>query len=181
MAKHYFIKKDPKAAPEQVQWVTLTGKEFYAFITSREGDDRFFIDMGDFMIEADKSEYTAWRKEADHESYLRKLEEGRSVLSLYSGVWLEGRARAESIVDTSVDVEGTALLSLEKEALRLAISKLDARSYHLIYVLYLAKNRKTERDLAAEYGVSQNAIHKQKKEILKNLKFLVVKGKKISQ
>lgn len=38
-----------------------------------------------------------------------------------------------------------------------------------------------EREIAQELGVSHNAINKQKKKILKTLKFLVVKLQKSSQ
>ena len=75
-----------------------------------------------------------------------------------------------------MDVEGQALRNAEKKALRAALSLLDAASYQLIYALYLAERRKSEYELAREYGVSQNAIHKRKKKILKILKNLVVKG-----
>ena len=70
---------------------------------------------------------------------------------------------------------------MEYRALRVALHQLDKDSRLLIHALYLADERKTERDLAKELGVSQNAINKQKKKILQKLKILVVKIQKSQQ
>lgn len=58
---------------------------------------------------------------------------------------------------------------------------LDCQSFHLIYSLYIALDKKTECELAAEIGITQQAIHKQKEKILSQLKFLVVKCEKSPQ
>jgi len=68
---------------------------------------------------------------------------------------------------------------MESQALAAALSKLDEESYHLIYLLYLAGKRKTEHEIAQESRLSQAAIHKQKKKILKTLKKLVIKAEKV--
>ena len=78
-------------------------------------------------------------------------------------------------------MEIETILSMEKKALRAALSQLDHESYRLVHYLFFSKEQKTERELAADLGVSQNAIHKRKKKILKTLKFLVVKLQKSSQ
>lgn len=72
-------------------------------------------------------------------------------------------------------------MRIETAALQKALTRLDSQNYQLIHALYLADNQKTEREIAQELGVSQNAINKQKKKILKTLKFLVVKLQKSSQ
>lgn len=70
---------------------------------------------------------------------------------------------------------------MEAAALQKALECLDSESYQLIYALYLADTRKTERELARDWGVSQNAINKQKRKILKMLNILVVKSQKSQQ
>lgn len=74
MAKQYYIKKDPAVSGPDVEWTAINGKEFYQFITSPAGRGRYFIDMDDFMIEANETEYAEWRKEKNHSDYLRSQE-----------------------------------------------------------------------------------------------------------
>ncbi len=37
MYKRFFWMKDPKCKLEQIEWVEMTGQEFYRFINSPEG------------------------------------------------------------------------------------------------------------------------------------------------
>ena len=72
-------------------------------------------------------------------------------------------------------------MRMDARALYAALAQLDPVSCELILSLYLSKNRKTEKELAEEQGVSQAAINKRKKKILKTLKFLVIKIQKSQQ
>ena len=56
MYKRYFRMKDPKCRPEQVEWIEMTGREFYRFVNSPEGQGRHFIDMDDVVLEASETE-----------------------------------------------------------------------------------------------------------------------------
>ena len=85
------------------------------------------------------------------------------------------------ISDPTADVEARVSRKKKIRALRAALLQLDTDSYRLIYALYLSDCRQTERQLAQELGISQSAVHKRKKKILKNLKFLVIKFEKSSQ
>lgn len=78
-------------------------------------------------------------------------------------------------------MEAEVILRMEYKALRAALHQLDEEDRLLIQALYLADERKTERELAQERGVSQVAIHKQKKKVLTRLKFLVIKSQKSQQ
>lgn len=72
-------------------------------------------------------------------------------------------------------------MRIERKALRAALYQLDHESRLLIQALYFADERKTERELAQERGVSQVAIHKMKKKILETIKLLVIKFQKSQQ
>jgi len=181
MAKQYYIKKDPSANGPDVEWIAINGKEFYNLITSPAGKGRYFIDMEDFMIEANKSEYMEWRKEKDHHDYLSEHEAGIQLLSLYSDIQT-GNGNGEEIVsDESLGTEELALKSIAQKALLAALNTLDMESYQLIESLILSDCRKSERELASVFGLSQNAVNKRKNKILENLKILVVKSEKSSQ
>lgn len=179
--KKFFVKRNPKAHKENVEWIEMTGQEFYKFISAPENKDRRFIDFEDYMIEATKAEYALWRKEKDHTDYLREQEEGWTTISLYSTDITESADGEDVIADEAIDVQLQVMNKLELESLRLALDELDDESYQLMYDLYLSENRKTQRELADEYVVSQKVIWKRVKKIKNNLSLWVVKRKKSSQ
>ncbi len=181
MAKQYYIKKDPATSGPDIEWIAINGKEFYQLITSPAGKGRYFIDMDEFMIEANKTEYMEWRKEKDHHDYLREHEAGIQMLSLYSDIPTGNGNGEETVSDESMGTEELALKSIAQKALLAALNTLDMESYQLIESLILSDCRKSDRDLASEFGLSQNAVNKRKNKILENLKMLVVKAEKSSQ
>ncbi|MBD5169366.1 MAG: sigma-70 family RNA polymerase sigma factor [Oscillibacter sp.] len=179
MYTRYFRLKDPKCRPEEIEWIEMSGREFYHFVNSTEGQGRYFIDMGDVVLEASKREAQIHRAEKDHSDYLKEQEEGWSTLSINTDE--HGYRGEEIIADEARDVEAEAIMRIETEALQKALTRLDSQSYQLIHALYLADNQKTEREIAKERNMSQVAIHKQKKKALNALKFLVIKLQKSSQ
>ena len=78
-------------------------------------------------------------------------------------------------------MEAEVILRMERRALQAALHQLDEESLVLIQALYLVDKRKTEREIAQERGVSQVAIHKQKKKILQTIKALVINSQKSKQ
>lgn len=167
--------------PKTTEWIEMTGKEFICFINSPEGKQRFFIDMGNVVLETTKAETLAHKREKNHSDYLKSQEEHFTILSIYAVKDLNGCSGEEVIYDGSQNVEDEVISAMEVESLRTALDMLDSESRQMIYSLYLANERKTERELARETGVSQSAINKQKKKILKFLKLLVVKIQKSQQ
>lgn len=177
----YFRMKDPKCKPEEIEWIEMTGREFYSFVHSPEGRGRHFIDMDDVVLEATESEARKYKAEQNHRYYIQAQESGWSTLSIYAIEDENGCTGEEVAVDETQDVETAVILNMERKALLAALTHLDAESRLLIQDLYLSDERKTERDLAQERGVSQVAIHKQKKKILATLNFLVIKFQKSQQ
>ena len=124
------------------------------------------------LIEAPKEAYEEWRKERSRKNYRQNwvMKIGVKVLFLNSDEISE-RERGEDVIsDETVHVEEDAILSSEIHDLHAALSQLDPASYQIIYSYYLAEKHKTESQIAEELGVSQSAVHKQKKKILRNLK-----------
>ncbi len=159
----------------------MTGKEFYLFINSPESQGRHFIDMGNVVLEATEAEARIYKAEQNHCYYIQSQEDGWRTLSIYAIEDKNGCSGEEVVEDDTQDVEAEAILRIERRALQAALYQLDKESRLLIQALYLADERKTERDLARERGVSQVAIHKQKKKILETIKFLVIKFQKSQQ
>lgn len=179
MYKRYFRKKNPLCRTEEIEWIEMTGREFYAFVNAPENQGRHFVDMDTAVLECTAEQYKAFMAEDDHTKYLREQEEGWETTSLYCLEADSGCNGEEVIADETQDVEAAAIFSTDKRNLEIALSRLDSESYSLIYALYLASERKTERQLAVEYGVSQIAVHKRKKKILKNLNLWLSNRKKV--
>lgn len=180
MKKRYYRMKDPTCQRTEIKWIEMTGKEFYQFINSPEGQNRHFIDMDDVVLESTSSEARSYRIEKDHSNYLKEQEKGWTIVSIYALEGEYGCNGEEVALCEAHNVETEAINRIERKALLSALKCLDRESRQLIYILYLAKECKTERALASELGVSKNTIHKRKK-ILETLKILVGKFEKSSQ
>lgn len=145
MNKRYFRKKKPLCRTEEIEWIEMTGRKFYAFVNAPENQGRHFVDMDTAVLECTAEQYKAFMAEDDHTKYLREQEEGWETTSLYCLEPDSGCNGEEVIADETQDVEAAAIFSTDKKNLEVALSRLDSESYSLIYALYLASERKTER------------------------------------
>ena len=84
MHTRYFRLKDPKCRPEEIEWIEMSGREFYCFVNSPEGQGRHFIDMDDVVLEASESETRQYKSEKNHSYYIQAQEDGWSTLSIYA-------------------------------------------------------------------------------------------------
>lgn len=181
MHTRYFRLKDPKCEPTEIEWIEMTGREFYDFVNSPEGHGRHFINMGDVVLEATEAQARQYKAEQNHRRYILAQKEGWRTSSIYAIADRNGYSGEEIIRDDTQDVEAEVILRMERRALQEALHQLDEESLVLIQALYLVDKRKTEREIAQERGVSQVAIHKQKKKILQTIKALVINSQKSKQ
>ena len=123
-------------------------------------------------METSKEGYGEGRRDEGRKNYRQNQASkvGVKVWSLNSDEISERGSGVDVIPDETVHVEEDAILSSEIHDLYVALSQLDPASYQIIYSYYLAEDHKTESQLAEKLGISQSAVHKQKKKILKNLK-----------
>ena len=181
MKKRYFRKKDPTTFETTKEWVEMTGREFYAFVSAPENKGRHFMDLGDVVLECSAEQLKQHRAEIDRQRYLRKAEQGFLTVPLHLPAVKEGQSLEQGIADETQDVEAEVIRRLSLEALCAALKQLDEQSVLLIHALYLADPPATEREVARRLGISQNAVNKRKKKILEKLYLLVVKREKSSQ
>lgn len=80
---------------------------------------------------------------------------------------------AEQFTDHHESVEDMVLRKISEEKLYQALAELSEKERELIVALFFEE--KTERELAAVFGISQPAVHKQKNKILKKLKTFLEK------
>lgn len=181
MATQYFRKKDPLTEGSQICWVEMTGQEFYNFVNSPEAKNRHFICLDDdIVIEANQEHFLAWVSEKNHSDYLRRCEDGVETVSLYSDIVSDFGSGEELLCDSTDIVEQT-MMKLRCQALRSALAELNDVNNYLLYKLYFAKKPCSENQLALELGITQQAVNKRKKKILRKLKNLVVKFEKSQQ
>lgn len=86
---------------------------------------------------------------------------------------VEGRDGEVFIADSKVNVEEEVVHKIMLDKLKSALNKLSAEELLLIDMLYT--QLKSEREIALELGVSQNAVNKRKKKLLGQLKKLLEK------
>lgn len=75
--------------------------------------------------------------------------------------------------DDAEEVEEQAIRNLLSEQLGKVVKRLSLKDQRLIADLYVWE--KSERRIAKEYGISQNMVHKRKKQVLAQLKCMLEK------
>ena len=120
--------------------------------------------------EVSNETYQKFKREYDHARMLQRYENEVYVFSLDT-MATEETTGYDVIADLGVNVEETAVHNLMIEKLRDTMKKLDDEELDLIKQIYV--DEKTQREIAAELGISQNAVNKRKIKLLNKLrKFL---------
>lgn len=176
MYKRYFRKKDPTCPVDKIEWIEMTGTEYYNFINAPENKNRYFIDMDDVVLEGTKDEAREQRAVKDRGDYLQEQESGWSIVSLYTITDENGCSGEEAIRDESQDVEAEALMRVCAKDLYDALAQLDAASSRLIYSLFLADERKTFRQLSKESGIPVMTLEYRKKKAFVRLRKILSKN-----
>ena len=120
--------------------------------------------------EVSKETYQKFKREYDHAKLLQRYENEVYVFSL-DAMATEETTGYDVIADLGVNVEEMAVHNLMIEKLRDTMEKLNDEELDLIKQIYV--DEKTQREIAAELGISQNAVNKRKIKLLNKLrKFL---------
>ena len=169
MNKRYFRKKDPNCPLKEIEWVEMTGSEYYSFVRAPENKNRHFVDMDDVVLEGTQSEAREQRAVKDRNDYVMEQEAGWSTLSIYAIESGNSGSGEEVIKDESQDVEAEAIMRVRIKDLYDALAQLDAASYHLIFSMFLADEQKTYRQLSKESGIPVTTLEYRKQKIFTRL------------
>ena len=115
--------------------------------------------------------YKVYWREREHEKYLEQVDRKNHLL-FFSSLDQDGHF-AETLVDESVDVEKIVETQMMIEAVRNAISKLNAEERDIIERLYF--NDETLSSVARDKGVTYQTIQWRKDRILRKLKEILEK------
>ena len=147
---------------------TEVSEEFFKkYINSfPEGERAYFINLGYAVMETTKDSYCEYYRDAARNKYLEKLDSQNGLMS-YTALDTDEFNGADIVEDSSEPFEDKVLCELMIEKLPEVISKLNEEEKNLIREIYF--NEMSERELEQIYGISNVAIHKRKKRILKKL------------
>ena len=133
-------------------------KEFYLYVNGQK-------------VKVSEEIYKVYWREREHEKYLEQVDRKNHLL-FFSSLDQDGHF-AETLVDESVDVEKIVETQMMIEAVRNAISKLNAEERDIIERLYF--NDETLSSVARDKGVTYQTIQWRKDRILRNLKEILEK------
>ena len=172
----YLVKKDPAATGSKVEWLQLTGREFYSFIHSPEGKNRYFIRLTDdisyecpeIFIEAGYEDYRKWKSEYNAHQYLVEQEEGFETISANAPATGDS-SLIDTIADEGASTEDAVVKADELRNLAASFHQLSMKEKKIVRVLFLSRHPMTVREAAAVFGVSKSELARQKKKILKKI------------
>ena len=128
-------------------------KEYYLYVNGQK-------------VRVSEQIYKVYWREKEHEKYLEQVDKKNHLL-FFSSLDHDGHF-VDNIVDDSVDVEKIVETKIMIEAVRNAISKLNAEERDIVERLYF--DDETLSSIASEKKVSYQAIQWRKTNILKKLK-----------
>lgn len=164
-----YSKLADKAGYEYMIATQKEGKRFIKINSYSEDGEDVFIELTEDMI-------SAFRSVERREQYVAdsKKESGIIDISIYA---MEGRgddfdliSGEELIADPYEDTEEKALIDLDKEILRKALSILNPDEMNIIYALYLSKEPISERELSRLLGIPRKTLSYRKEKIFEKIK-----------
>lgn len=128
---------------------------------------KYYWKINGYLYEVSKEKYMEYKEEQNRHDYLKRNESEAVVLSLDS-LGKNGVNGETFIADPRVNIEEDVIHKIMLEKLGNALAKLSAEELLLIDMLYT--QLKSEREIAAELGISQKAVNKRKRKLLTGLK-----------
>lgn len=181
LSKRYFRKENPLSIAGTIQWIEMTGKEYYCFVTDPANRSRYFTDMGDVVLECTEAEYRLYKMQDDHSRYIAEQGENWITLSL-NELEDQGRHNGEEIIASETEnVCDLAILNIRKEALRKALQMLSKDDYRMVVLKYDPQYAMTEEKIGSLFGLSQSGVSKRIRVIKNFLKKFVIEFEKSSQ
>ena len=149
---------------------------FFCLKTSRQKENgelemkkEYYLYVDGQKVKVSEEIYKVYWREKEHEKYLEQVDRKNHLL-LFSSLDHDGHFY-ENIVDEGVDVEKIVETQMMIEAVRNAISRLNAEEKDIIERLYF--HDETLSSIARKKNVSYQAIQWRKNSILKKLKLLL--------
>ena len=186
MKNIYLVKKDPLLPVAPENWITMTGKEFAAFMATPEGKKRESsfgrlgrLGAGDGKIVAECGIEKAreWKRESNRTGYRKdKLRTVGYEDCFRNGVRDDTESLftgPELVADEDTDVEETVMRKIMGEEVRKAVLSLDREERDLIWKLFLSAHPVSEAAYAREKGLSRHQVSFRKEQTFQKLELLL--------
>ena len=148
------------------------------FQHAQENPQRWFIDLGNCVLEVTKEQYEKYGKEDQHSRYLRRaaaqLKRTQSI-SEYEEVITYEMSVFSTSEDKAIDdqvIEDLMIAELRRK-LSEALKSLEADERYLVVELHI--NQAKQSKIAKDLGVSQPMVSRRNQKILKKLRKLLDK------
>ena len=128
-----------------------------------------YLYIGGQKVKVSEDIYKVYWREKEHEKYLEQVDR-KNHLFLFSSLDHDGHFE-ENIIDESIDVDKMVETQMMIEAVRNAISRLNAEERDIIERLYF--NDETLSSIAKRKKVSYQAIQWRKNKSLQKLKLFL--------
>lgn len=132
---------------------------------------RKFIPLHGMLMEVTPEQYAEFYRIQNRQRYMdRRSAENRDIsVDMLTTEEFNG---ADILVDPGESVDERVIRKMRTDKLLGCLLLLEEEEQHLIFDLFY--DGQTERDAAKKYGVSQVAIHKRKRDILRKLKNMMI-------
>ena len=179
MSNKYLVWKDASCNGQNIEWIDMNGTDFFHFLNSDEGKDRYFIlldndvcpDDDVIFIEATEGQYNEWYKEYCHHCYLNRFYPEGGILSLDMSLSNEDVCSYHEIaVDVNVDVAGTAIDAAMINTLPYALSTLSPVRREAIRLKYFKYPNNSDAEIATLLFINAEAFEDRRRQAIKDLK-----------
>lgn len=177
----YFRKKDPFCKPEEIEWIEMSGRDYYRFVIDPKNKGRCFVDMGNVVLECTKAEYKRYKTEDDHSRYILEQSEEWITLSLCELGDSEQCSGEELIPNEAEDVCDAVIRNIQGHTLQKALQMLSEDDYHMIMLKYDPRYTISEKEIGNIFGLSQSGVSRRLTAIKNFLKKFVIESEKSSQ
>ena len=173
----YYVKKNPAAPKEEVEWLRVSRGEFFRIMEQKyEGQKRCFEVLKKtsnndnspvIYIEDTVVEWRSLQKDRHHNDYIHEQAQKVDEVSLEK--YQEGKDEKDDRTrEIGAEMNLTERIELEKlkAALRSKLKGLDKTSHMLADIYYIEfKQKVTQEEMAARIGISQPAVSQRLKVI----------------
>ena len=179
----YHVWKNGVYNGENTDWEQLSGKEFFALVSSPESKGRYFVfmdnngdkELNEYYLEATREKYLEWKRE--NMAKIRKLQEKYKnpieFISFDTVLYEDDDGNPVTLADVIPDPESDRML----ENLRVALLCLTKEERELIDLLFLKnKTHLRECQIADVLGMYPMELSRRKKKIFQKLRELMLEN-----
>lgn len=131
---------------------------------------RLFLPLHGMLMEVSETDYKAFYRDKRRQKYLREISEQNEDFSC-NMLTTDDFNGEDILLSDDPPVEDQVMGCIMLDKLFKVLPQLNHEERFLISSIYF--QRKSERSIAAELGISQSAVHKRKHRILLKLKYFL--------